>query len=169
MLLDLVSQLRHVQLIACARCKLRPVIEIIKKMLIGIRATGSILRQSLEYIQVSISSRGLMQAAFHHRKLVIASAWFAADLDISPQQVLRLGIFLLHDAKIGHLQQRVGIVWIGAERFLKHLFSFGSVALPLGNVSKAKQAGAVVRIQLQSFLKVLFGFIESSLTDRKAL
>src|SRR5438552_4033928 len=63
-------------------------------MLIGVRACARVLGQRLKNIQIALRSFRLVQTAFDHRQLVIASCRIVADLYISSKKVNGFGVFL---------------------------------------------------------------------------
>src|ERR1700730_7548747 len=103
-----------------------------------------------------------MEAPFHHSELVISRSRLAAYADVSSEQASCLLEFLAGDSQTRQLQQRFGKIWIRSERLLKQPFCVCLISLPLLDIAHVKQAGSVVTIQLEAFLKVLSGLIEPS-------
>ena len=111
MFADLFDQLRQIQLRSRRRVgEVGAVVQIVEKVLIRIRAGGSVFRKSLKHIQISLGGLRLMQAALHHGELVISRCGIRAHLDVFSKQLGGfLELFLL-DAQIGEFQQRFGEV-----------------------------------------------------------
>ena len=119
MLLDLLIQFGDIELRARLRRKLGTVVQIVKKMLIGIGPGGRILRERLKNIQISLRGSGLMEIPFRHRQFVVAVGGIAAHFHESAKQIDGLGEFLILDPQIRQFQERLGKIRIGAKRLLK--------------------------------------------------
>ena len=94
-LLDTILQFGNVELSALLRRKLGTVVEVVEKVLIGIRPGRSILRECLKDIQVSLRGRSLMEAPFYHGKFVITVRGIAAYFHISPKKLSGFREFLI--------------------------------------------------------------------------
>ena len=105
MFLDLCRQFGQVQLSPLLRSKVGAIIQIVKKMLIGIRTRRRIFGKSLKHTQVSLRGLHLVEAPLDHGELVVSGSGVAADLDISSEQGRRFLKFLVGDSQICQLQQ----------------------------------------------------------------
>src|SRR6266436_2117511 len=162
MLLDLLGELRQVELCAFAGAESCAVIKVIEEMLVRIGAGGGILGQCLKDVQVALRRLGLVQVALDHRELVIAGGRIAADFYIAAEKYRGFFEFFASYTKVSHFQQGFGIIRIGLERLLEITFCGGVVSLPFSDKSHVEKTRAVARVQLQSFLKILLCFIESA-------
>src|SRR5258708_20630171 len=97
MFLDLLIEFGDVQLSARLRRKFGTAVEIVKKMLIGIRPGCCIFRERLKDIQVSLCRRSLMEIPLRHRKLVVAVGGIARDLHESAKEIDGFSLFLILD------------------------------------------------------------------------
>src|SRR5271170_3620392 len=161
MLLDLVGKLRNVQLIAGSGSKLGAAIQVVVKMLIGIRAGGSIFREGLKDIQVAIGCGSLAQTPLDHRELVVSGSRVPADTNILPEQFCGLRKLPGGNPEISQFQKCVGIVRIESKGLLIHRFGGRGISLALSDITQIEEAGTVVRVQLQSLLKILLRLIKA--------
>ncbi len=159
MFLDLSFELGQIELCAILRRERGTIVKIVEKMLVGIRARRSVFRKRLEY-QISLRGVQLMEAAFDHGELVVTRSGVAAHFHVSSEKLGGLFQFLVFDAQVRQLQQRVGEIRIRTQRLLQQLFGFGVISLMLLDIAHVKQAGSVAWIELETFLKVFPGFFE---------
>ena len=106
--------------------------------------------------------RGLVKVSFHHGQLVITGSGIAAHFYVAPKKVGGLGVFLFACPKIGQFEQSFGKIRIGAKSLLEQPIGLCVAALPLLNISNVKQARGVGRIEFQTLVEILQGFIEAS-------
>src|ERR1700727_1546128 len=133
MLVELRGDVRDIHLIASPRIKLGSTVQVVEKMFVRILTTGYIFGERLELIQVTIGGSCLIQASFHHRKLVITRRRVAANFNVFSEQLCRLCEMFSGDAKVSQLQQRVTIVRVQAQNLLKLRFGPRGITLPLRN------------------------------------
>src|SRR5258707_12201903 len=93
----------------------------------------------------------------------------AAYLYIAAQEIHGVLEFLVGDAQVRELQQGFGKIRVGLQRFLEKGFRGGVIALPLFDVAHVEKTGSVTAVQVQSFLKKFFCFVEApEMAIRKA-
>src|SRR5438067_10931754 len=117
-------------------------------MLKWVRTTGRVFGERLEYIQIPLSGRCLMQAALNHGELIVSSRRILADLDILTEQVLSRRELFAPGAKVGELQQHVGKIWVGTQGLFEPPLGGSVVSLAFFSVANSEQAGGVLRIFL---------------------
>src|SRR6266478_897262 len=162
MLLDLLGEFGQVELRALFWRKTGPVIEIVEKMLVGIRARRRVLRKRLENAQISLRSFKLFEIALDHREFVIARRGIAANFDISAQEVRGFSVAFGGDAEVRQFEERFGKIGIGAKSFLKVVFRPCLIALAAFDEAQIEKTRRVVGIEFEAFRKIFASFIEPS-------
>src|SRR2546423_7007338 len=103
-----------------------------------------------------------MEIPLRHRQLVVAVGGITRDFHESAKQVNGFSVFLILDPQIREFDQRLRKIWIRAKRLLKQLLGPCVVSLPFFNKADIEKARCVVRIALESLLKIFQGLIEPS-------
>src|SRR5258705_7755123 len=107
MFLDLRFELGQIESRAVLSRQRGTIIKIIKEMLVGIGTCRSVFRKRLENIQISLCGIDLMEAPLDHGELVVTRSGVAAYFHVSSEKLGGLFQFLVFDAQIRQLQQRV--------------------------------------------------------------